>query len=407
MPSSSLLQLAEETEVRWLGQQSIARLGGGSPVVIGRHGLAILDLFTEPRSLQDALDSFAARAHSVLGLAEIMSVILRLQEASILTSPDDVRRSRAMFGFAAPAAHINMLDDRTRTQAFLEAISRTVASGDVVVDLGTGTGVLAIAAARAGARQVYAIETTPIAEAAAAMFAASGYGERITLVRGWSTDVNLPERADVLVSETLGDDPWEEGLVHLIADARRRLLVPNARIVPSFVRWVGQPVAIPDSHQRRLRFSTAAAEQWTDWYGIEFRSLVGGSLMRTPVTRVAARTVAVWPRPSDPVTLAALDLRHVSELPRFGEAPAITRADGVVDGIVLYWEADLASGVVLSTSPFAVNPVTSWLSHLVPAPSSRRVKPGDILNLYVTFGRSPELRLDVHDGPQQPVERRP
>ena len=78
---------------------------------------------------------------------------------------------------AATRTLVKMLNDRARTDAFIRAIEATVRPGDVVVDLGTGTGVLALAAARAGARRVYAIEASGVGRAARSVF------EPMTLLR--------------------------------------------------------------------------------------------------------------------------------------------------------------------------------------------------------------------------------
>ena len=67
-------------------------------------------------------------------------------------------------GFGCLEPHIDMLADQRRTSRYLAAIRRAVRSDDVVLDLGTGTGILAIAAAQAGARRVFAIERSGIAD---------------------------------------------------------------------------------------------------------------------------------------------------------------------------------------------------------------------------------------------------
>ena len=69
---------------------------------------------------------------------------------------------------------------------------------------------LAVAAARAGARHVYAIEATPLAHEAREVVRANGLEDRVTVVEGWSTRISLPERASVAVSEILGSDALEE-----------------------------------------------------------------------------------------------------------------------------------------------------------------------------------------------------
>ncbi|MGI9584075.1 MAG: 50S ribosomal protein L11 methyltransferase, partial [Acidimicrobiia bacterium] len=100
--------------------------------------------------------------------------------------------------------HHSMLADSARTQSFLKAILSTVKPGDVVVDIGAGTGVLSMFAVMAGARMVYAIEREPIIGVAMEVAEANGLSDRIRFIHGSSDEVVLPEKADVVVSETIG-----------------------------------------------------------------------------------------------------------------------------------------------------------------------------------------------------------
>ena len=68
--------------------------------------------------------------------------------------------------FAGLAEHEEMLSDSVRVQAYHRGIRRNVRPGDVVVDLGTGTGLLAFMASRAGAKKVYAVEHSDFIEIA-------------------------------------------------------------------------------------------------------------------------------------------------------------------------------------------------------------------------------------------------
>jgi type I protein arginine methyltransferase len=162
-----------------------------------------------------------------------------------LTSPRKIRRLRRWFkrnvlrqpwmleGFGSPFAHEEMLLDKIRCDAYREAIHRTVKPGDVVVDLGAGTGLLSFFALQAGARHVYAIEMTRIADVAAELIEANGFRDRITLIRQTSTRARLPERCDVLVTETLSAFCFDtENTIEFVADARERFLRPGGRIVP-------------------------------------------------------------------------------------------------------------------------------------------------------------------------------
>src|SRR5579862_3768931 len=99
---------------------------------------------------------------------------------------------------ASPYAHEKMLMDKTRCDAYQDAIQRTVKPGDVVVDLGAGTGLLSFFAVQAGARHVYAIEASAIADIAAELIEANGFRDRITLIRENSKNVRLPQRCDAL-----------------------------------------------------------------------------------------------------------------------------------------------------------------------------------------------------------------
>src|SRR5439155_20231788 len=101
-----------------------------------------------------------------------------------LVRPEAVQRLSS--GWADPVEHARMLHDDRRTGDYLAALGQAVRPGDVVLDIGTGSGVLAVAAARAGARHVYAVEASDISEVAERVFAANGMEDRVTLIPGWS-----------------------------------------------------------------------------------------------------------------------------------------------------------------------------------------------------------------------------
>jgi precorrin-6B methylase 2 len=105
--------------------------------------------------------------------------------------------------------------------------------------------VLAVAAAKAGVRRVYAVESSDIAEVAERVFEANGVRDTVTLVTGWSREIELPERADALVSEIIGNEPFEEEILETTLDARRRHLEPGARLIPNALTLIAKPLLIP------------------------------------------------------------------------------------------------------------------------------------------------------------------
>ncbi|GIM93312.1 hypothetical protein [Paractinoplanes toevensis] len=122
-------------------------------------------------------------------------------------------------------------DDRHR--AFRDAV-RSAAPGRVVVDIGTGRDALwAVEAAHAGARHVYAIEADrATADRAADAVAMAGLDDRVTVLPGLSTETTLPVRAEVCVSEIVGNIASAEGAIAVLADARARLCVPDCVWIP-------------------------------------------------------------------------------------------------------------------------------------------------------------------------------
>ena len=143
--------------------------------------------------------------------------------------------------------HLSMLHDVARMDSFRRAINATVQPGDVVVDIGCGTGVLSFMACEAGAGKVYAIEGGPVIDVARELAVANGFADRIEFLSGWSIDVGLPEQADVLISETIGNAGLDEGIVAWTCDARKRLLRPGAALLPQRLRvWVAAAESFDD-----------------------------------------------------------------------------------------------------------------------------------------------------------------
>jgi predicted RNA methylase len=123
--------------------------------------------------------------------------------------------------------HRGLLQDESRTNAFREAIRRCVTLDSVVLDLGTGSGILSFFAAEAGARRVFAVDATHSADLAAFLIRHLGFADRIQVIHDRSTNIELPERANLLVTETLGAFGFNEQILSSVIDARARLLNPT------------------------------------------------------------------------------------------------------------------------------------------------------------------------------------
>ena len=272
--------------------------------------------------------------------------------------------------FADPMVQERMLVDRVRCDAFREAIRRTVKTGDVVVDLGAGTGLLSFFAVQAGARHVYAIELSGIAEMMAQLIAANGMQDRITLIRGNSKKVKLPERCDVLVSETLSSFCFDtENAVEYIADARERFLKPGARIIPAICDTFLMPFSSDEVGVGRIPAS---------FYGLEF-DLFRRKRFELPVLiRASGKKMMEI---AQPAPCYHVDFYEDTKTP--GPTVLVFKdcAEGRVDGFLGWFECQLCPGVSISNSPRL--PLTAWWQLYFPLLEQPQVSKGDTIFLHI------------------------
>jgi precorrin-6B methylase 2 len=149
--------------------------------------------------------------------------------------------------------HDSMLKDTVRCEAFRNAIFETVTPDSVVLDVGAGTGLLSLFAAQAGARTVYAVERTDIAELAKDIVAKNGFADRITVLHQDVEDINLPQQVDVIVSEWLGGYALDENLLPIVVQARDRWLKPAGKMIPQATASLIVP-AYDSLHQQNIDF---------------------------------------------------------------------------------------------------------------------------------------------------------
>ena len=105
-----------------------------------------------------------------------------------------------------------------------------------MLDVGCGTGILAIWAAQAGARKVYAVEATGVSRHAQAMVDAHGLQDVVTVIKGKMEEVELPEKVDVIVSEWMGYFLLRESMAESVIRARDQWLAPGGVMYPSTSR---------------------------------------------------------------------------------------------------------------------------------------------------------------------------
>lgn len=148
------------------------------------------------------------------------------------------------------AFHDLMLNDRLRMTAYRRAIFEAVKPGDLVLDLGTGTGILSQWALEAGARRVFGVDlSAPILALAVERIRSAGVADRFEPINQLSYDVQLPQRVDVLISEIMGNLADNEDFQPILRDAIQRFLAPGGRVLPRSTTSYLVPVAARRAHR--------------------------------------------------------------------------------------------------------------------------------------------------------------
>ncbi|MBX3190017.1 MAG: 50S ribosomal protein L11 methyltransferase [Labilithrix sp.] len=357
LTAETILVRARELNVR-LGDDDEIRIEiAGETFAAPRVALAVLDAFAQPQKLGDAMAKLASTGHE--HFIEASAVVVQLARAGILRPPGE-RDAARVRGYVRPSIHIAMLDDRARTKAFCDAVRALVTPGDVVADIGTGTGVLAASAAAAGARRVYAIESTAIADVAAQLFVANGVADRVSIIRERSTHATLPERATILVTEMIGDDPLDEHLLEIVDDAKKRLLAPGARVVPSEIEIFALALDVPADVVERQVFTASRLAAWKSAYGLDFSPLARHRPPDTQSTLMKTSEISSWPRVAEPVLVETVCLERPFETSFTTRRSIVLDAGAARLGVALAFRATLAPGIVLSTLLADVDPKNHW-----------------------------------------------
>ncbi|MBK6688528.1 MAG: 50S ribosomal protein L11 methyltransferase [Deltaproteobacteria bacterium] len=275
-----------------------------------------------------------------------------------------------------------MVGDRPRTNAFHRAIHEVVRPGDAVLDVGTGTGILSLFAAQAGAERVYAVDQSPVIRTARQVFARHPE-YRIEALEGPAASTRPPRPVQVLISEWLGNLAFVEGMLDAVLAARDHSLSAGGQMVPSEVEvWVAPLDDVILYHQWGPGF-------WRDRvHGLDLSALEAMELEQARAVQCRIESAALV---APGVRIAHLDLleAHPGDWWQSGESELHIRRDGVLSGFVGWFRARLSPNVWLETGPG--EPDTHWAQTYVTFPP-RTVKQGEVLKLRHALEPDPDER---------------
>ena len=280
--------------------------------------------------------------------------------------------------FSSIALHERMLADEVRLDAYHRAIAAHVKAGDTVLDVGTGSGVLAFFAAQRGAGKVYAIDHSEIIEVAKRV----AEHNRITNVEFLelnSREFAPAEKVDHIVQEQIGWCLFEENMVATVVDLRDRVLKTGGRIIPNRFDLFIEPVQLKDEY--RIPFIWEQRVQNIDYSCVEEPSTADD---RSGYYLRALGGDEVGHLLCEPEVVYACDLETMEEadLPdRFGSRRVVVH-EGRLDGYCLYFTATFDDRISFSTFPFDKR--THWgVPHF--RVESRPCRKGDALDYELTI----------------------
>jgi protein arginine N-methyltransferase 1 len=235
------------------------------------------------------------------------------------------------------AGYQEMVEDTVRMTAYAAALREAVRPGSIVVDIGAGTGILSLLACRFGAARVYAIEPDDAIHVARENALANGLADRIEWIQDFSTNVQLPEKADVVVSDLRGILPLFDKHIPAIVHARQNFLAASGQLIPERdILWM----ALVELHEEE-------SERWDP-------AQVGLTL-DAGRKHIASSTRKIRTRPEQlltaPARCGALDYRTIEAASFAGEVSATVTRDGSATGIVVWFDAQLLGDIGFSNAP--------------------------------------------------------
>lgn len=277
-----------------------------------------------------------------------------------------------------------ILADRVRNEAFARALRKVVRPGDVVVDLGAGTGFLSMLARRFGAERCFLIENDPDLARLCGELLKRNRVTGCTVVHGHSSEITGLPKADLVVSETLGNFAYEENIIEAVKDARR-FMKPRARVLPREIeQWVC-PVVTDRLWHEITSWDRVGMD--VDFTPAKQRSLNNMYVKEARVSDLYAD--GLMAQPWDRVELSLPDNSSV----RRGSVEWPIERPSAVYGFALWWIATLAEGVELSTSP--KSQATHWKQIYLPLEKPIFFEPGERLQLGVTSDTRPRVKINV------------
>lgn len=287
-----------------------------------------------------------------------------------------------LYKASVPNWHLSMMNDEVRNNAFQTVIERNCAPDKTILDIGTGSGLTSMIAARAGYKTVYTCEEVELlADKASEIIKANGFdAEQIKIIKKCSTNINMPEdfpeKADVIITETFGTSLIEENCLETINHAIKNLLKPGGTIIPQgaalFVSLIESSDLYQIYHvQNACGFNLSAFNEFSDAH-------VGMWLERLNLYNYKILTNAHVIKKFDFYAESSIFQKECVSL--------TAQTDGVGHALCLWFDLYLDDTTTITTHPMADASIQakSWGQRIRTLELPLTVRKGDVINVELT-----------------------
>ncbi|XP_033124195.1 protein arginine N-methyltransferase 3-like [Anneissia japonica] len=331
----------------------------------------------------------AAKAEDALVHAMKDLDLVRSTTKNLLECKDvaiDSEEDQSYFdSYAHFGIHQEMLQDKVRTESYRDFIydNQHIFKDKVVLDVGCGTAILSMFAAKAGAKHVIGIDQSEIVYQAMDIVRENGLQNVVTLIKGKVEEVELPvKQVDIIISEWMGYFLLFESMLDSVLFARNKYLQPDGAVYPDLCTISLVAIDDQNNHHSKVDF-------WNDVYGFKMTCMKSCVLEESSVEYVKGDTVI-----SNPCMVKCVDICsiHVKDLDFTSNFKLEIQRDSKCTAIVGYFdvifEKHCRKTVMFSCSP--TNERTHWKQTVFTLPKPIPLKKGDLLTGSIVCAKNPK-----------------